>query len=209
MAVGFPTKANWAAGDVLTASAMDDLAGTVNTLSTAGSTSGQVMTSAGANAAVTWTNMPGMTLISTTSLSGATVTLSSIPQTYKKLILMLKNVTNATANGYISIKLNNATTGFISGTYLSTSFSYVGSAIRTPITTTYTNGDQAIWLEIDDYTATSTNIKPVLFYGFVTSPDTPFNSGGMWYGNTAITSLVISNSGGNLSTGTALLYGVN
>jgi hypothetical protein len=30
MAVGFPTKANWAAGDVLTASAMDDLAGTVN-----------------------------------------------------------------------------------------------------------------------------------------------------------------------------------
>jgi len=32
MAVGFPTKANWAAGDVLTASQMDDLAGTVNTL---------------------------------------------------------------------------------------------------------------------------------------------------------------------------------
>ena len=33
MAIGFPTKANWAAGDVLTASAMDDLAGTVNTIS--------------------------------------------------------------------------------------------------------------------------------------------------------------------------------
>ena len=32
MAIGFPTKANWAAGDVLTASAMDDLAGTVNLL---------------------------------------------------------------------------------------------------------------------------------------------------------------------------------
>jgi hypothetical protein len=32
MAVGFPTKANWAAGDMLTASAMDDLAGTVNTV---------------------------------------------------------------------------------------------------------------------------------------------------------------------------------
>lgn len=32
MAVGFPTKANWAAGDVLTASALDDLAGTVNLL---------------------------------------------------------------------------------------------------------------------------------------------------------------------------------
>ena len=32
MATGFPTKANWAAGDVLTASALDDLAGTVNLL---------------------------------------------------------------------------------------------------------------------------------------------------------------------------------
>jgi hypothetical protein len=30
MTAGFPTKANWAAGDLLTASAMDDLAGTVN-----------------------------------------------------------------------------------------------------------------------------------------------------------------------------------
>ena len=36
MAVGFPTKANWAAGDVLTASAMDDLAGTVNLLNPSG-----------------------------------------------------------------------------------------------------------------------------------------------------------------------------
>ena len=32
MATGFPTKANWAAGDVLTASQMDDLAGTFNLL---------------------------------------------------------------------------------------------------------------------------------------------------------------------------------
>jgi hypothetical protein len=32
MAIGFPTKANWAAGDVLTASAQDDLAGTLNLL---------------------------------------------------------------------------------------------------------------------------------------------------------------------------------
>ena len=30
MATGFPTKANWAAGDVLTASQMDDFAGTLN-----------------------------------------------------------------------------------------------------------------------------------------------------------------------------------
>lgn len=30
MATGFPTKANWTAGDILTAAQMDDLAGTLN-----------------------------------------------------------------------------------------------------------------------------------------------------------------------------------
>ena len=30
MATGFPTKANWVSGDILTASQMDDLAGTLN-----------------------------------------------------------------------------------------------------------------------------------------------------------------------------------
>ena len=45
MATGFPTKANWAAGDVLTASAMDDLAGTVNLLSNASAASGSQLIS--------------------------------------------------------------------------------------------------------------------------------------------------------------------
>ena len=45
MAVGFPTKANWAAGDVLTASAQDDLAGTVNLLSNASAASGSQLLS--------------------------------------------------------------------------------------------------------------------------------------------------------------------
>jgi hypothetical protein len=45
MATGFPTKANWAAGDILTASALDDLAGTVNLLSNASATSGSQLLS--------------------------------------------------------------------------------------------------------------------------------------------------------------------
>ena len=45
MATGFPTKANWAAGDVLTASALDDLAGTVNLLSNASAAQGSVLLS--------------------------------------------------------------------------------------------------------------------------------------------------------------------
>ena len=47
MAVGFPTKANWAAGDVLTAAQMDDLAGTVNLLNPAAK--GDLFTGSAAN----------------------------------------------------------------------------------------------------------------------------------------------------------------
>ena len=45
MATGFPTKANWVSGDILTAAAQDDLAGTVNLLSNASAASGTVLVS--------------------------------------------------------------------------------------------------------------------------------------------------------------------
>ena len=45
MATGFPTKANWAAGDILTAAQMDDLAGTVNLFSNASATTGSQLVS--------------------------------------------------------------------------------------------------------------------------------------------------------------------
>jgi len=54
MAVGFPTKANWAAGDVLTASAQDDLAGTVNLLSNASAASGSQLVSNVAGTSFVW-----------------------------------------------------------------------------------------------------------------------------------------------------------
>lgn len=54
MAIGFPTKANWAAGDVLTASAQDDLAGTVNLLSNASAATGTTLISNAAGTSFAW-----------------------------------------------------------------------------------------------------------------------------------------------------------
>ena len=50
MATGFPTKANWSAGDVLTGSQMDDLAGTLNYLSPVGQANGSTLVANSANA---------------------------------------------------------------------------------------------------------------------------------------------------------------
>ena len=56
MATGFPTKANWSAGDVLTASQMDDLAGTLNYLSPVGQANGSTLVANSANASgLGWT----------------------------------------------------------------------------------------------------------------------------------------------------------
>ena len=59
MATGFPTKANWSAGDVLTASNMDDLAGTVNYLSPVGQANGSTLVANSANSSgLGWSATP-------------------------------------------------------------------------------------------------------------------------------------------------------
>ena len=58
MATGFPTKANWAPGDVLNASALDDLAGTVNLLSNASATTGSQLISNAAGTSFAYSATP-------------------------------------------------------------------------------------------------------------------------------------------------------
>lgn len=159
----------------------------------------------------------GLTLLSTTALSGATVTIPSIVQTYKSLRMVIYGVTNATANGVMRIAPNGNTTG---SSYVSTDSvgaSFVSSVNRV----TYLNLGSTAWdrtastnvatVQIDNYTS-STNYKPINAYGFANETSgsvMSFNIGGAFVSNTAVTSLVFSNAGGNLSTGTVLLYGVN
>lgn len=60
MAAGWPTKANYATGDVLTAANMNDLSGTVNYIDPTSATDGQVLTRDAASAGkVKWANAAG------------------------------------------------------------------------------------------------------------------------------------------------------
>ncbi len=159
----------------------------------------------------------GMTLLSTTSLTGASTTISSISQSYKSLFMVIYGVTNATANGLMRIAPNNNTTG---SSYVSID-SVGGSFVNSVFRVTNINLGSTAWsrsstnnaatVEIDNYTS-STNYKPIQAYGYAEETGgsvMSFNIGGAFVSNTAITSLVFSNAGGNLSTGTVLLYGVN
>jgi hypothetical protein len=163
----------------------------------------------------------GMTLLSTTSLSGATTTISSIDQTYVNLVAIIYGVTNATADGILRIAPNNSTTITNSvrtdngngATWTGDSIDYLWVSGGAAMSRTVSANTFA--LTIFNYSS-STTLKPYIVSGEfqVTGnvrQDPLFAAGsigGAGNDTTAITSLVISNSGGNLSTGTVLLYGV-
>jgi len=159
----------------------------------------------------------GMTLLSTTTLSGATVTISGIDQTYRDLVAVIHGVTNASSSGRLRCAPNASTT-ISSQVITDTSSSSAASSNNEQNTYIFfsfnqvplrTDADNAWVLQIFNY-ANATNYK-----SFTTASG--FNqssyrsgaiSGGNIQTNSALTSLVFSNSGGNLSTGTVLLYGV-
>ena len=177
-------------------------------------TAGQVLTvNSGANAPEWATPASGgMTLLSTTTLSGASTTISSINQTYNNLYILITGVTNATSDNNFYCRPNSATT---------TTWGAVDTAIRTGGTdwvltgdTTHpdrTSSNNAYALTIFNY-ASSTAYKPIAWSAFFTiaggSPNQRIYGGGGFRSNTAVSSILFASSGGNLSTGTVLIYGV-
>ena len=155
----------------------------------------------------------GMTLLSTTTLSGATTTISSIAQTFNSLFMIVSGVTANTSNLRVRCLPNNVNnltdysqleTG-TAGTVTNGTISLVES------THLRTNASNAWALTIDNYTST-TAFKPINFNGFYVnnaSVNTSIFGAGAFRSNTAITSLVFDYSGTNTFIGgTVLLYGV-
>lgn len=208
-----------------------DTTGMVNPMTTTGDTiysssgttparlgigsTGQVLTVSGGLPTWATSSSGGMTLLSTTTLSGATTTISSINQSYTNLFVFISGVTNATANGLFRIAPNGSTnivTGAnaqnltIAGSFQNDYWMLTDQS-NNP---TRTNASNSYALTINNYASTTT-VKPISNCGGYSSDSYgPTTAGGLGYINTtsAITSLVISNAGGNLSTGTVLIYGV-
>jgi hypothetical protein len=159
----------------------------------------------------------GMTLISTTTLSGATVTLSSIPQTYKNLIVLVNGYTGNTSNNRIRLLPNNVSNlAYATGVRQDT-----GSAEQYSATVIYPNMNQSILrtdannssqVTIFNY-ASTTQFKPFNTNHVIVGTDSAYYagiSGGAFMSNTAISSIVFDYGGTNtFAGGTVLLYGVS
>jgi hypothetical protein len=160
----------------------------------------------------------GMTLISTTALSGTSTVLSSIPQTYKHLFLTFTNVTGSGSdsmqwrfNGNTSTQYSVLDFGDQNGTYTS------GGAINLNrievsdfISTNALTGTANLY--ITDYTSTSATLKTISgwWMGRLNAGGNNnrfFN--GRYQQTSAISSITIQSNGTVTFTGTVQLYGVS
>lgn len=155
----------------------------------------------------------GMTLLSTTTLSGASTTISSISGSYKSLVAYIYSV-NLASDGRPEIRPNNTNNVNAIINYSEDGNPYASGTNNGPITQPGTmvqnNANNAWTLIIDNY-ASSTSYKPYQYYGQYewSAWTSALNNAGSYQSNTAITSLVFTQTGGNFTSGTVKLYGVN
>jgi hypothetical protein len=207
-----------AKGDLIIGSAADTVARLA-----VGGTNGHVLTvNSGATYGAEWAALPpagGMTLISTTTLSGATVSLSSIPSTYKHLLLVVSDATNATGNGYFNVAPNGSSSITDSGNVEAFHNDTTGgdTATATKINVNWntamknTGGKNAAALWIYNYASTTLTKPYGGSYHYETGSSLIFTGTlmGRIATTSAISSLDLANSGGSFNGGSALLYGVS
>jgi hypothetical protein len=180
-------------------------------------TAGQVLqVNSGANAPEWATpSSGGMTLISTTTLSGASVTLSSIPQTYNSLRVVIRNYLPADDNVRMIMRINSDA---------NTRYAELGVSPASP-TTTFNDTRFAVCPSADNAVSTNSGIVDIPDYtnsvtwkqcliqsiSVDSATNTSFRFGnifGVYNQTSAITSLLFLPNTGNFTSGSILLYGV-
>jgi hypothetical protein len=156
----------------------------------------------------------GMTLISTTAMTGSSITLSSITGTYKDLIVLINNATMNTGDAEITLDFNGAgNLAAGTGRFKTSLGDFQGDVLKFTLAnnTTHTVA-QNHYCIIKNY-ASTTAFKPFEFSGSAQISAGAVGGsigGGAVRTTSAITSLVIANNQGRtFNAGEILLYGAN
>lgn len=150
----------------------------------------------------------GLTLLSTTNLSGTSTTISSINQTYTHLLIIVQNpYTNVAAQ----MRINPNGSGSACATsYLNGSTAGAGANLATIQNIPTATGSASYYCLISNY-SNSTYTKPVTFYGSATTAGSQsIMSAGICVLTNAITDFDVTTIAGTstFSGGRVLTYGV-
>ena len=154
-----------------------------------------------------------LTLLSTTALSGASVTVSSINQSYTHLYLVAFGVTNATADGNFRLQPNSSASGcshtYIQGTTVSATAADTWKWSGDQNNITRSNSSNTFTAIIQNYSNTSIqkNMSSQAMFE-AAAGNKQVNVFGTFNSTSAITAIQVRNDSGNLSTGSLLIYGV-
>lgn len=242
MATGFPQPTNFANGDVLQAASVNDITGTINLLAPsakgdlfAGSaantytklsvgTNGQVLTADSSTATgLKWSAAAagGWSEISSTSLSGSSVAISSIPGTYKHLRLALRDWSTS-ADAAIYLRVNGITTSTYSQLFQfyngaasgnANNYCYV-NVDKVSLTDTTSEGDTGYHnhaiIDFPDYSASNSYILGNFWTIYRDSSGQESLIQSMFAQESAavVSSITIYLSTGTFDEGTAVLYGL-
>jgi len=179
-------------------------------------TNGQVLTSNGSVPSWVTPASGGMTLISTTTLTGASITLSSIPATYNNLQLIIRNYKPASDDQGLQIRINadsGANRHGISTSYgglQNTTFGLTEALISLGNDNSVATGLTIV--DIYDYTNAVTwkywQSQALTVNATTTTNADVYRNHGRYNQIGAISSLLLKPESGNFTSGTALLYGV-
>jgi hypothetical protein len=180
---------------------------------------GQVLTADSAEAdGLKWATLPAagsMTLLSTTTLSGSSILIDSIPSTYTNLVLVMKDVATNASGFDCSIRFNGLSTSIYDGGYIN----FVSGSISTM--------DVGTGTAIKMFQANSSSTNPI--YSMTTIPrysssdarkymtstvskqgsSTFITNAGCVTLSSAISSITFVVVSTTYTSGTVYLYGVN
>ena len=152
----------------------------------------------------------GMTLLSTTTLSGATTTVSSINQSYKDLKILVINALSTNISTILGLRLNGVSSADYAYEAYPGIFSGSATEIYIGLTTTNTawNAIHSSETVISRYAETES--KHIVYNSFQNAGAYRSQFGrGIFNSTTAITSITLTNGAGTFTSGTMYVYGVS
>lgn len=153
----------------------------------------------------------GLTLLSTTTLSGASTTISSISQDYVNLFVIISGI-NLSASDYPRIDINGASGNvMLAAQNNSTTLDTTNFYISAQNDIKFGNANNVTIVNIYNYATTSyyKAVNKVSYFYSGSNTDVARVDGGAYLSNTAVSSIKITNIGsGTFSAGQVKIYGV-